>query len=239
MRLPNLLNHDTLTEVSQQAQSWVPLSQLNCHPDTQLFLCSLFSPVCLDHPIPPCRSLCVSVQSSCEHVMLNYGYPWPKIVECGQFPIDNDMCIQAQHSAPAPPTAAPGGQQSVADKKPIATNQHTENKHRKGDRHHNRKGGHHNNNQGKKGKKQGRMQTVEVPPGVPKETIYQPQPGHLQRSVQLDSQTPRLIDEPQVDQAMTAPTPATGAADQRPPRKWSRDQRQLYNDIIANFCRSE
>lgn len=45
MRLPNLLNHDTLKEVSQQSNSWLPLSQLNCHPDTQLFLCSLFSPV--------------------------------------------------------------------------------------------------------------------------------------------------------------------------------------------------
>lgn len=32
-------------QVSQQAISWIPLSQLGCHPDTQLFLCSLFTPV--------------------------------------------------------------------------------------------------------------------------------------------------------------------------------------------------
>ncbi|RWS15562.1 Secreted frizzled-related protein 5-like protein [Dinothrombium tinctorium] len=112
MRLPNLLHHDSLYEafvqmkngdclddckVSQQAVSWIPLSQLGCHPDTQLFLCSLFTPVCLDHPIPPCRSLCLSVQSSCESTMIKYGYPWPNIVRCDQFPVDNDMCIQAQH----------------------------------------------------------------------------------------------------------------------------------------------
>ena len=45
MRLPNLLHHESLAEVSQQAISWIPLFQLSCHPDTQLFLCSLFTPV--------------------------------------------------------------------------------------------------------------------------------------------------------------------------------------------------
>ncbi|RWS26415.1 Secreted frizzled-related protein 5-like protein [Leptotrombidium deliense] len=100
MRLPNLLHHDSLLEVSQQAASWIPLFRLGCHPDTQLFLCSLFTPVCLEHPIPPCRSLCLLVQSSCEATMIKYGYPWPTIVRCDQFPVDNDMCIQAQHSKP-------------------------------------------------------------------------------------------------------------------------------------------
>ena len=111
-------------QVSQQAVSWIPLFQLGCHPDTQLFLCSLFTPVwvsiglmsyqiltnqnltidsfvtrCLDHPIPPCRSLCVTVRDSCSSTMRKYGYPWPSIVECNQFPVDNDMCITAQHGA--------------------------------------------------------------------------------------------------------------------------------------------
>ena len=45
MRLPNLLEHDTMQEVSQQAASWVPLINVNCHDDSQLFLCSLFAPV--------------------------------------------------------------------------------------------------------------------------------------------------------------------------------------------------
>ena len=42
MRLPNLLDHDSMAEVIQQAASWVPLLNVRCHPDTQLFLCSLF-----------------------------------------------------------------------------------------------------------------------------------------------------------------------------------------------------
>ena len=49
MRLPNLLDHDTLQEASQQAASWIPLLNVKCHEDTQLFLCSLFAPVSLDN----------------------------------------------------------------------------------------------------------------------------------------------------------------------------------------------
>ena len=61
MRLPNLLDHDTMSEVSQQATSWLPLLNVQCHADSQLFLCSLFAPVCLERPIYPCRSLCNKV----------------------------------------------------------------------------------------------------------------------------------------------------------------------------------
>ncbi|XP_013787937.1 secreted frizzled-related protein 5-like [Limulus polyphemus] len=96
MRLPNLLGHDTMIEVGQQAGPWVPLFNLKCHPDTQLFLCSLFSPVCLDRPIYPCRSLCEAVRKGCERRMNTYGYPWPDMVRCDQFPLDNDMCITVQ-----------------------------------------------------------------------------------------------------------------------------------------------
>ena len=55
MRLPNLLEHDTLQEATQQSSQWTVLAERGCHPDTKLFLCSLFSPVCLDQLIYPCR----------------------------------------------------------------------------------------------------------------------------------------------------------------------------------------
>ena len=61
-----------------------------------MFLCSLFAPVCLDRLIYPCRSLCEAVQQGCEQRMLTYGFPWPKMLECSQFPHDNDMCIPPQ-----------------------------------------------------------------------------------------------------------------------------------------------
>ncbi|XP_071439138.1 secreted frizzled-related protein 5-like [Hetaerina americana] len=101
MRLPNLLDHDTMLEVSQQAVSWVPLLNVRCHPDTQLLLCSLFSPVCLDRPIYPCRSLCEKVKLGCEGRMKMYGFPWPEMLKCAKFPLDNDMCIAPQsHTDP-------------------------------------------------------------------------------------------------------------------------------------------
>ncbi|CAN8010055.1 unnamed protein product [Ixodes pacificus] len=107
MRLPNLLEHDSMAEVQQQARSWVQLANRRCHPDTQLFLCSLFSPVCLERPIFPCRSLCEAVRSGCEGTMLRYGYPWPDMVRCDKFPVDNDMCISVQsNNQPAPESPA-------------------------------------------------------------------------------------------------------------------------------------
>ncbi|VDN34130.1 unnamed protein product, partial [Cylicostephanus goldi] len=65
MRLPNLLEHETINEAIHQSSDWKSLLQLNCHPDTQLFLCSLFAPICLptmDKEILPCRSLCEAVK---------------------------------------------------------------------------------------------------------------------------------------------------------------------------------
>lgn len=96
MRLPNLLDHETMPEVKQQAGSWVPLLAKRCHADTQVFLCSLFAPVCLDRPIYPCRSLCEAVRDSCAPVMETYGFPWPEMLTCDKFPIDNDLCIPMQ-----------------------------------------------------------------------------------------------------------------------------------------------
>lgn len=98
MRLPNLLDHETMPEVKQQAGSWVPLLAKRCHGDTQVFLCSLFAPVCLDRPIYPCRSLCEAVRNSCAPVMEAYGFPWPDMLQCNKFPIDNDLCIPMQSS---------------------------------------------------------------------------------------------------------------------------------------------
>ncbi|KAK3101419.1 hypothetical protein FSP39_003421 [Pinctada imbricata] len=99
MRLPNLLEHDSIHEVLQQAQSWISLLRVQCHPDTQLFLCSLFSPVCLDRPVYPCRSLCEAVKAGCEQTMMFYGYLWPPMVKCDQFPLDDELCIPALHNA--------------------------------------------------------------------------------------------------------------------------------------------
>lgn len=96
MRLPNLLGHETVQEVLEQASTWIPLVQKQCHPDTRKFLCSLFAPVCiddLDEIIQPCHSLCEEVKESCAPVMSAFGFPWPDMLDCSRFPKDNDLCI--------------------------------------------------------------------------------------------------------------------------------------------------
>uniref|UniRef100_A0A7N4NNE6 FZ domain-containing protein n=1 Tax=Sarcophilus harrisii TaxID=9305 RepID=A0A7N4NNE6_SARHA len=95
MRIPNLLEHETMAEVIQQSSSWLPLLARECHPDARVFLCSLFAPICLDRIIYPCRSLCESVRDSCAPIMACYGYPWPQILHCDNFPMDHSLCISA------------------------------------------------------------------------------------------------------------------------------------------------
>ncbi|MEQ2268971.1 Secreted frizzled- protein 1 [Xenotaenia resolanae] len=102
MLLPNLLEHETMEEVKQQASSWVPLVHKKCHPGTQVFLCSLFAPVCLDRPIYPCRKLCEVVRDGCTPIMEAFGYPWPEMLTCTKFP-EHDVCISLTNNATESP----------------------------------------------------------------------------------------------------------------------------------------
>lgn len=99
MSVPNLLGHDTVDEVKRQAAPWVPLYNIGCHPNTDLFLCALYAPVCLDRPIFPCRSLCEAVKSGCEGYMNKYGFEWPEILRCKKFPVGDNLCIKQLHFA--------------------------------------------------------------------------------------------------------------------------------------------
>lgn len=94
MSLPNLLNHDTVEEAKRQAGPWVALKNIGCHPNLDLFLCSLYAPVCLDRPIFPCKSLCESVKDHCVGFMNKYGFIWPDILRCDKFPSGDSLCIK-------------------------------------------------------------------------------------------------------------------------------------------------
>ncbi|CAL1594380.1 unnamed protein product [Knipowitschia caucasica] len=94
MRLPNFLGHSNLeSEVVPRSEDWRPLLQTGCHPQAQAFLCSLIAPVCLDTFIQPCRSLCVSVRTSCAPVLSCQGHSWPEALDCDRFPDEDDMCL--------------------------------------------------------------------------------------------------------------------------------------------------
>ncbi|VDP65052.1 unnamed protein product [Schistosoma mattheei] len=90
MVLPNFLHHESLREAIQQANVWIALVNTDCHPDIQRFLCSLYAPVCLkshqEAKIPPCWELCNQVRNACLPRMKLFGFDWPDIVHCQQFP---------------------------------------------------------------------------------------------------------------------------------------------------------
>lgn len=88
---PNILGHQTQEDAGLEAHQYFPLVKINCSPDLQFFLCSLFVPVCtiLDHPLPPCKSLCMSGKEGCGAVMQGFGFQWPEYLNCDQFPDNN------------------------------------------------------------------------------------------------------------------------------------------------------
>ena len=115
MVLPNLLRHETLHEVKQQASSFVPLVKQDCHKHAKIFLCSLFAPVCLiednsavQGAIPPCQSFCRSVKNQCLPLMQDYTFDWPAMLNCSQY-TDDDPCVKVNEtdSTPSPHPTLP------------------------------------------------------------------------------------------------------------------------------------
>ncbi|XP_059226208.1 frizzled isoform X1 [Stomoxys calcitrans] len=103
--MPNLLGHTKQEEAGMEVTQFVPLVKIGCSPDLQLFLCSLYVPVCtiLDRPIPPCRSLCESARV-CENLMKTYNFNWPENLECSKFPVQTSeaLCVGENTTASTP-----------------------------------------------------------------------------------------------------------------------------------------
>ncbi len=96
MYLPNLFNHESITEILYELPLWQSLVNLKCHANARLLLCSILAPVCFQEKqnlivsfdnnnnnhhqkfLYPCRTLCQSVKQSCEPRMINqFNYKWP------------------------------------------------------------------------------------------------------------------------------------------------------------------
>lgn len=87
-KLPNSMNHDNQKEINRILSDYGQLLQTRCSEYLQKFLCSLFVPFCteLDTFILPCQDLCLDSRQKCEKHMKEVGFGWPDILECDQFP---------------------------------------------------------------------------------------------------------------------------------------------------------
>ncbi|KAI8116582.1 hypothetical protein FF38_13221 [Lucilia cuprina] len=110
--MPNLIGHTKQEEAGLEVHQFAPLVKIGCSPDLQLFLCSLYVPVCtiLEQPIPPCRSLCESARV-CETLMKTYNFNWPENLECSKFPVHGGeaLCVaeNTTSSTPSPTRMVP------------------------------------------------------------------------------------------------------------------------------------
>ncbi|GAU93659.1 hypothetical protein RvY_05561 [Ramazzottius varieornatus] len=111
--MPNVFNHETQDEAGLEAHQFWPLVKTNCSADLTVFLCSLYTPVCIngyDQRLPPCRSLCLRAKAGCAPMMATYGFPWPERMACEDLPVfgdENNLCMDPKNGTyehPPPPT---------------------------------------------------------------------------------------------------------------------------------------
>lgn len=124
--MPNLLNHQKQEDASLELHQFSPLVKVQCSPDLQFFLCSMYVPVCtiLEKALPPCRSLCESAKSGCESLMNKFGFNWPESLSCHKFPEAGtvELCVGEtdRHPSAAGPEQTAPAQINPLGKRPVA-----------------------------------------------------------------------------------------------------------------------
>ncbi|KAB5587184.1 hypothetical protein PHYPO_G00010000 [Pangasianodon hypophthalmus] len=119
--MPNQFNHDTQDEAGLEVHQFWPLVEIQCSADLRFFLCSMYTPICLEDykkPLPPCRSVCERARAGCAPLMRQYGFPWPDRMRCELLPVQGNpdtLCMDynrtdATTAAPVlpKPTGYPG-----------------------------------------------------------------------------------------------------------------------------------
>ena len=103
VRLPNELGHKTQNDARLELDHFKSLISTNCSADLQLFLCTLYAPICdtekgPEFHIKPCRTMCLNVRDRCLPIMKNNSFDWPNSFKCGRFS-ENSMCVKGSESA--------------------------------------------------------------------------------------------------------------------------------------------
>uniref|UniRef100_A0A8C6R5E7 Frizzled-5 n=1 Tax=Nannospalax galili TaxID=1026970 RepID=A0A8C6R5E7_NANGA len=123
--MPNQFNHDTQDEAGLEVHQFWPLVEIQCSPDLKFFLCSMYTPICLEDykkPLPPCRSVCERAKAGCAPLMRQYGFAWPDRMRCDRLPEQGNpdtLCMDYNRTdlttaAPSPPRRLGGGDTAAA-----------------------------------------------------------------------------------------------------------------------------
>nr|AAC77361.1 frizzled-8 [Xenopus laevis] len=110
--MPNQFNHDTQDEAGMEVHQFWPLVVIHCSPDLKFFLCSMYTPICLEDykkPLPPCRSVCERARAGCAPLMRQYGFAWPDRMRCDRLPEQSnpDTLCMDYYNRTEQTTAAP------------------------------------------------------------------------------------------------------------------------------------
>ncbi|KAL3220702.1 hypothetical protein MRX96_005150 [Rhipicephalus microplus] len=103
--MPNQFNQDTQDEAGMEVHQFWPLVEIQCSDDLKFFLCSLYTPICMEEyagSVPACRSVCERARAGCAPIMRQYGFAWPERMNCDALPQYGDaeqLCMDAKEGA--------------------------------------------------------------------------------------------------------------------------------------------
>ncbi|XP_075978516.1 frizzled 2 [Anticarsia gemmatalis] len=126
---PNPLDHDTQEEAGLEVHQYWPLVEIKCSADLKFFLCSVYTPICIEDyqkPLPACRSVCERARAGCAPLMQKYGFQWPERMACERLPRAGDpdqLCMEETERArepPPPPARRPPRPAACSDPKNCA-----------------------------------------------------------------------------------------------------------------------
>lgn len=97
---PNEMNHETQDEAGLEVHQFWPLVEIKCSPDLKFFLCSIYTPICMEDynkPLKACQSVCERARAGCGPIMQQYNFPWPERMACENLPRHDDnehLCME-------------------------------------------------------------------------------------------------------------------------------------------------
>lgn len=110
--MPNVFQHDSQEEAGLEVHQFWPLVEIQCSEDLRFFLCSMYTPICIDDypkPLPACSSVCLRAKTGCAPIMSQYGFSWPDRMNCEELPKfgdPNNLCMDSKNGeAPSQPSS--------------------------------------------------------------------------------------------------------------------------------------